>query len=134
VKALATQAARFGAVGIGATLTHFAVAVMLVEGPGVPVLWANVIAFLTAFLVSYLGNHKWTFARSGGHVRFLPRFAMLAVGGFCANQSILWLIAIRLGMDYRIGLAVALTVVPTLTFLLSKLWVFGHAPRRETAR
>lgn len=124
----AGQFLRFCVIGVAATLTHFVVAVVMVELAGLPVLWANTVAFVTAFAVSYIGNHRWTFALDGGHVRFLPRFVATQVAGFGLNQAIVWLIAIRIGADYRLGLAAALVVVPVVTFVISRLWAFAPSP------
>ena len=123
----AGQFLRFCVIGVASTVTHFLVAVIMVEFAGLPVLWANAVAFAIAFLVSYSGNHRWTFALDGGHGRFLPRFVATQLAGFGLNQAIVWLIAIRLGADYRLGLAAALVIVPVVTFLISRLWAFSPA-------
>lgn len=131
---LARQAIRFAIVGVAATATHVAVAVAAVEAATVRPIWANLIAFGAALFVSYLGNHRWTFGRARAHGRHFPRFAVVAVSGLAFNQAIMWGLAERAGTDYRIALAVVVLVVPALTFVLSKLWVFGRAIDGEAAR
>ena len=90
---MTAQLWRFGVVGIAATITHFSVAIGLVELAGLPVLGANFLAFAVALGVSYGGNHRWTFERSDAHRRYLPRFAAVAIGGLGLNQSIVWALA-----------------------------------------
>lgn len=132
--ALPRQAFRFAVVGVMATMTHVTVAVVMVEAAAVRPIWANLIAFCAALFVSYGGNHRWTFGQVRGHGRSFPRFATVAVAGLVLNQTIMWALAERGGLDYRIALAVVVLVVPALTFMLNKLWVFGRPPRQETAR
>ena len=73
---IAGQSLRFLAVGGIATLVHVATAMALVEIAGWSILNANIVAFAVAILVSYLGNHRWTFGRSGRHDHHLPRFVV----------------------------------------------------------
>ena len=125
--AMRSQLWRFGIVGIAATLTHILVAIGFVELAGLPVLMANFLAFAAALCVSYGGNHRWTFERSGAHRRHLPRFVAVATGGLALNQFILWALAIRGGADYRLALGVAVLVVPALSFAVSRAWAFTPA-------
>lgn len=126
------QAARFGVVGVAATALHVALVLLLVEGPGVPPLSANALAFCAALALSYFGNHGWTFAASGRHRRHFPRFAAVALAGLALNQGIMAVAVAGLGLDYRIGLAVVVAVVPALSFLANRAWAFGPtaAPAR----
>jgi putative flippase GtrA len=119
------QAARFGAVGLLATVVHVAVAIALVELAKVPVFWANMGAFCTAVLVSYLGNHRWTFACEGAHARYFPRFISIAALGLAIGQVIVWAIAEQGGGDYRLAVLTVALVVPVFSFLASRLFVFA---------
>lgn len=127
-QALRRQVMRFGIIGITATLTHVVIVLLLVEGRVLGPLSANIIAFSTALFVTYLGNHKWTFGLSGAHGRHFPRFIVIALLGLALNQSIVYLIVEALRWDYRIALALVVTVVPAITFLLNRGWAFSHGP------
>ena len=81
------QAARFGAVGLLATAVHVIVAILLVEVTGLRVFWANIAAFAAAVIVSYAGNHRWTFACDGAHARYFPRFIAIAGPPGCAWRA-----------------------------------------------
>jgi putative flippase GtrA len=120
------QAARFAVVGGIATVSHFAVAVVLVEGPGLAPVLANFIAFCAAVLVSYLGNHSWTFGATGEHLFHLPRFAAIAVTGLALNQAIVYTMVEGAGADYRLALVVVVLVVPALSFTLNRGWAFSR--------
>ena len=129
MRALVGQAARFGTVGLAATALHVAVVLALVELLAVPVLSANLLAFCAALALSYWGNHGWTFAARGRHEHHFPRFAAIALAGLVLNQGIMAGAVSGLGLDYRIGLAVVVVVVPLLSFLANRAWAFG-APRQ----
>lgn len=115
----------FGLVGLAATATHYAIAVLNVDLLSIPVLHANAIAFAAAFGVSYSGHHRLTFRVRGAHRLYLPRFLTTAALGFCLNQSILFGLTVWLELGHRIALAAALTVVPAASFLVSTFWAFS---------
>jgi putative flippase GtrA len=117
------QAARFGAVGLLATVVHVTVAIGLVELTGLPVFWANIAAFSVAVVISYAGNHRWTFARDGAHARYFPRFVAIAALGLALSQGIVWGIT-EGGGDYRIAVLTVALVVPIFGFLASRFLVF----------
>lgn len=123
----AGQLFRFGIVGVLATVTHVTIVTILVEVFAVPVLTSNFFAFCTAVFVSYFGNLKWVFGKEADHRSFFPRFVFAAVTGLGLNQGIMYLLVERLGWDYRLGLAVVIFVVPFLTFLMNRFWVFRTA-------
>ncbi len=118
---IAGQSLRFLAVGGTATVVHVATAMALVEIAGWPILSANIVAFAVAVLVSYLGNHRWTFARSGRHDHHLPRFIVLALGGLALNQAIVFALVRGAEIDYRWALLVVVAVVPALSFAANKV-------------
>jgi putative flippase GtrA len=123
------QAARFSAVGLLATIVHIAVAILLVEFARIPVFWANIGAFAVAVLVSYFGNHHWTFACSGAHARYLPRFISIAALGLAIGQVIVWAIT-ESGGNYRVAVVTVALMVPAFSFVASRLFVFAE-PRDE---
>lgn len=132
---VAGQPLRFLAVGGTATVVHVATALALVEIAGWPILSANIVAFAVAVLVSYLGNHRWTFARSGRHDHHLPRFVVLALGGLALNQAIVFALVRGAEIDYRWALLVVVAVVPALSFVANKVWAFADVPTdRVSAR
>ena len=118
------QAARFGVIGLAATALHVILVLALVEGPGLPVLLANGIAFSAALALSYAGNHGWTFRARGRHGRHFPRFVAIALIGLALNQAIMAAAVSGLDLDYRLGLAAVVVVVPVLSFLANRAWAF----------
>jgi putative flippase GtrA len=116
---------RFGAVGMVATATHFVVAVALTSGFGLDPQLTNVAGFLVAFIISFAGQWKWTFADQ--RARFataLPSYFALAVGGFAVNAIAYRLLLQTTGLRYDIALGIVLLAVAGVTFLLSRYWAF----------
>lgn len=118
------QIMRFGLVGITATATHLATILVLVEWSGWSPLWANLLAFSLAVLVSFGGHYHWTFEASTSYSAAFPRFCITALLGLGLNQTIMFSVVSLLGLDYRLGLAAVIMVVPCISFMANKLWAF----------
>lgn len=114
----------FTIVGMLAAATHFITAVSL-EHVGLPALWANPAGFLCAFPISYFGHHHWSFpGRHHRHRQALPRFLLIALTGFSANQLLL-LTGLRLfAIPFWLLLGAVMGVVAVATYLLSRYWAF----------
>jgi putative flippase GtrA len=119
------QLLRFGLVGAAAAATHFAVAVACVRITGVDPQLANVIGFLIAFAVSFVGQWRWTFANHAAPVsRALPSFFFVSILGFATNAlAYRWLLT-HTTLRYDIALALVLVGVAAMTFVLSRYWAF----------
>lgn len=122
------EIARFGIVGVLATLTHFVILYALVERAGLVPSLANGAAFLCAVCVTWLGQSRWVFAGHGStSVAKLLRFAVSLTVGLLANVAIMALATEVLDLGYRAGFVIACLVVPALSFVINKLWVFRSA-------
>lgn len=120
------QLVQFGLVGAAAAATHLACVWVLVAGVGMAPLWANVLAFAVAFLVSYHGHARLTFgaARARGWAS-LWRFLMVASTAFMVNELLYWVALERLHWHYFWSQAGILLLVATGTFVSSKFWAFS---------
>jgi len=116
------QLSRFGFVGVLATATHVAVGLALHNGLGAAPLWANLVAFLTALGVSFLGQTRLTFPDATADGGAFLRFATVAVTGLGLNQAIVWAVTSGLDGPYWAALALIIATVPWLTFALLKFW------------
>lgn len=127
-KANLGQLMRFGIVGVGATLTHLCVAILLIKAFSTPPLLANLIAFLMAFIVSFGGHYIWTFSRPGHHGRAVVRFFVTAFSGFLTNTVVLAAL-LRDGRLTEVqSLIIAVTIIPVVTYLISRFWAFKASP------
>ncbi|MDX8405476.1 MAG: GtrA family protein [Mariprofundus sp.] len=121
------QILRFGLVGIMATTTHISTVLLLVEQGDWGPLWANCVAFSLAVCVSFTGHYHWTFNASSSYATAFPKFITVALLGLGLNQTIMFSLLSILGLDYRLGLAAVIMVVPAIIFLASKYWAFQPA-------
>ena len=120
----------FGLVGISATAVHYIVAVLGFMHFGVPVWFANIIAFVIALPVSYFGHAFLTFsAKRYGRISHVTRtsalrFFLLAFAGFSINETSVIAMTYYFEVPPRLGILVTLVFVAGLLFLLSKLWAY----------
>lgn len=121
---LLAQAARFGIVGLAATLVHLAVAWLAHHLAGLVPLAANTLGFLSAFAFSYLGHFYWTFGQRTGHPVRLPRFLVVSATGFALTNLITWVTTSFAGASFDLALVIILVAVPLTTWTLSRLWAF----------
>jgi putative flippase GtrA len=121
----------FVLVGCAAAMVHFGVVVLLVEALRVPPLAANVAGWLVAFAMSFLGQWQLTFASRGTPWRHaLPRYFLLSLAGFSANEAGYALLLHFTPLPYDAALALVLLAVAVMTYLLGSRWVFRHMPAR----
>ena len=85
---------------------------------------ANLFAFSLALLISFTGNYHWTFKASTPYTSAFPRFFTIALLGLGLNQTIMFSVVSLLALDYRLGLAAVIMVVPSISFMANKLWAF----------
>ncbi len=116
---------RFAISGGLATAVHVSTFVVLVEWLAVRAVPAAGIAFIVALLVSYGMNYHWTFSVAGPHRVMLPRFALVAVLGLLFNLAVTYAVVDVAGYWYGYALLLVVLMVPTMTFVLSKVWVFN---------
>ncbi len=115
---------RFAVVGVIATATHTAVFAALIELAHIEPVTANAMAFVVAVLVGFALNRSWTFAAHGGAEARLWRYVVGALAGLGVNSAIMYVATHKLQWSPYVGLALALCVVPPLTFALNQYWVF----------
>lgn len=104
---------------------HWAVVVTLVGDWGWRPLVANVIGWLVAFTVSFVGHHRLTFSGHGASIRSsAARFFVVSAGGFTVNEVSYALLLKWSNQRYDLILAVVLVAVAGVTYLLGRHWAF----------
>ncbi|RMD63431.1 MAG: GtrA family protein [Alphaproteobacteria bacterium] len=134
--ALVLQYGRFAIVGGAATVVHVSLFAGLIEGTGMAPLLANLIAFSVALGVSFLGHNCWTFAalrRRSATVpertrRTFARFVAAALFGLGLNSLVVYLITGVLALSYVHAIAVMVTAVPVIMFVINRQWTFRPRP------
>ncbi|HEY4714438.1 MAG TPA: GtrA family protein [Aquirhabdus sp.] len=125
------QLIRFGVIGVIAAITHYCIAIFLIS-KDMPAAWANLIAFVIAFWVSYLGHRYFSFdAGDVSHQQTLPRFILVAVLGFILNESLLLLMLHFTKISMALGLPFIIILTAIFTFILSRQFAFNTAGTRS---
>ena len=122
------QPAKFVVVGAGGFLLNVA-AFTLLFGLGAWYLAASVLAYLASNAAMYVGNRYFTFGLS--HSGFLAAYLRYAIVGVVVAALTALLLAVfveGLGLDPRLGQALALGVLVPLSFVLSKHFAFRLSP------
>jgi putative flippase GtrA len=125
---LVSQIARFGAVGICATLTSYLVA--LLAASLVSPFLANGLGYLGGVGVSYFGHRRFTFRSTRRHASAFPRFAVASLCGLAASYAAL-AVALARGLPTWTALLVSVGVVPLVSFLVMRAWVFKATGSRS---
>lgn len=123
-KILFWQLFRFGIVGLSAATVNFIGVVLLVEYANLEPLIANIIAFLLAFNVSYIGHRFWTFNHKKHQSNSAPKFFIIAINSLLLNEAIFALLLHVTSLHYTVALIITIFLVAIVTFILSKLWAF----------
>ena len=115
---------RFTLVGIVATCVHISIVWVLIEQFSIETLLANLAAFLTAFIVSFTGQHLWTFRSNRSWWSSLARFFPVSLFGFVLNNVVLIsLLDLGLMSDSHAAILSA-CIIPVVTYLAGRFWVF----------
>lgn len=121
----------FAAVGLIATLVHFCVGIFLIEKLHWAVWLANIVGFLTAWPVSYLGHSYLTFSKVKYNRQTAvtrtsaTRFLVLSLSAFTANQASVVFWVELFGFPHRETMVLTLISVALLTFIAGKIWAFN---------
>lgn len=118
---------RFGLVGLSATLVHAGVYAVLTALALSSALAANFVAYACAVLVSLIGHSRWTFAghgQDGAGTALTARFIATSLTSLGLNTLLVWLVVHRAELDPLWAVPGMVLIVPLLTYLLMKHWVF----------
>jgi putative flippase GtrA len=115
----------FTIVGAVAALVHYIVAVFLESNALLVPVKANIAGFICAFPVSYFGHRSLSFAhQKSSHQQAFSRFLLVAISGFCANQTLLILCLKWLNMPFWLALGLVMVIIAVSTYVLSCYWAF----------
>ena len=118
------QLARFAIVGVAATMTHVAVALLATYQFALPPLQANLAGFALAVGVSFQGHLRVTFRVKNPQRYHLYRFLVLSVTTL-AISSLITAIGTRNGADMRLVMVFVALIVPISSFFVARLWAFA---------
>lgn len=115
---------RFTLVGIAAACVHIGIVWSLITQLGIEVLLANLIAFLTAFLISFSGQYWWTFRSKRNLRSALIRFFIISLSAFVLNNVVLITFLDLELMPDAITAIVSACIIPVFTYIAGRFWAF----------
>jgi putative flippase GtrA len=121
---LTREVVGFLVIGIIGTVIHVSVGLSVNSLLKVSPLTANVIGYTSAFTFSYFGNSAATFGRSARDLPQFVRFMTVSLAMFGLNEAIVFAGLTYAHLPYKLALVPALTIVPVVSFLVSKVWAF----------
>ena len=124
------QLIRFGGVGGLATLIHVAVAMLLSSIAEVSPLQANFAGFASALMFSYVGHARCTFRAEMNKAPQFLRFIFVALVALATSSGTVLLVDTGLGLDFGIAMAAVAVLVPAVTYLALRFWVFEATSRQ----
>lgn len=124
----------FGAVGVGASLVHIAVAFAMMRGLQTGVVGANIAGFGTAFLWSYFGHYYLTFRAKRAHRAAFGRFLAVALMGFAINSGVVWAWGVAVGQPGILAITLGVVIAAGTVFAASNFWAFASAPHTTADR
>jgi len=105
---------------------EFAALTALVELVHMPVLWATALAFLISVIVNYALCVRWVFTGAkGGDSRVQLQFLLTSGMGLGLNELLMWLMNIRLGVQYQIAKIIATLLVMVWNYVTKRLVLRG---------
>jgi len=113
----------FTGIGVSSTLVHLSVVALLVSLGHFHPLTANIIAFFTAFNVSFFGHRRFTFAKLEGDKQLqLPHFLLVAMTSGILNEYLYYLFLRYTQLNYMVALCLVVSLVAVFTFTASRFW------------
>ena len=110
-------------VGGSAALGYFVLACTL-KYFGMAATMASAIAYLSFVPISYLGHRKFTFNSAGNAAVELPKFLVVAFLGIATGVLVPHLVTDVSGLPAWIGFALVCAVVPIVSYVSLRIWVF----------
>jgi putative flippase GtrA len=120
-----TALLRYAAVGVAATAAHWALLVLLVEGPGLPAWLGSGAGAVLGAQMAFFGNRRLTFDHRGALWPAWWRFMGTALLGGAFGMAVVGA-GVTLGWHYLLAQAVATVLVMLLTFGVNSVWTFAR--------
>ena len=127
MKTLIAQLAKFGIVGVIATVIDFGVMNILHYGLHANLLIANTCGFIVSLVFNYLASMKYVFSHREGmsRTREFVIFLVLSVIGLALNDAIVVSLNGLLGLEANIAKVCATALVMAYNFVTRKIFLDG---------
>lgn len=128
MRGLLAQLAKFGVVGVLATLIDFVVLIALTELGGWDPVLSAAVSFVVSVVFNYVASMRFVFTRREdlGRAEELVIFVALSVVGLLINEALMWLGTSALSFNYVLVKVVATALVMLWNFCSRKRWLEAH--------
>lgn len=125
MRGLLAQLAKFGVVGVLATLIDFVVLIALTELGGWDPVLSAAVSFVVSVVFNYVASMRFVFTRRDdlGRAEELVIFVALSVVGLLINEALMWLGTSALSLNYVLVKVVATALVMLWNFCSRKRWL-----------
>lgn len=130
------QGLRFAIVGL-VVAAFYVVAYSTLVSTGLSSVIANVVAFLSAIVIQYIGQTRWTFRKPLKVRQQWVRFGTMISVGLIYSTLITNNVAQALGWTATIAAIVVAASLPVINFLVMRFWVYSppiHGIENENTR
>ncbi len=120
------QMAKFGIVGVVATVLDFLILFVLADFIGLHYLTAAALAFVAATLFNYAASMRYVFTSRFGEAekrQELLLFFTLSVIGLGLNQVLMWVFVDQVALHYLVAKIAATVFVMAWNFISRKIWL-----------
>lgn len=127
MKTLLSQLAKFGVVGIVATIIDFGIMNLLHYGARLDILFANTAGFVVSLIFNYVASMKFVFEHKDGMSRrreFII-FVVLSVIGLILNDGIVLALNKGLSIEANVAKIAATALVMIYNFVTRKILLDG---------
>ncbi len=127
MKTLLTQLAKFGVVGVVATVLDFGIMNLLHYGVRLDILLANTAGFAISLIFNYTASMKFVFEHRDGmsRRREFVIFVVLSLIGLALNDGIVLALNKGLALEANLAKIAATALVMTYNFATRKLFLDG---------
>ena len=127
MKTLLAQLAKFGVVGVVATVIDFGVMNLLHYGAHLDILFANTAGFVVSLIFNYVASMKFVFEHRDdmSRKREFVIFVVLSIIGLLLNDGIVLALNKGLSLEANIAKVAATALVMIYNFVTRKLFLDG---------
>ncbi len=121
---LAAKILRFAATGAVSSLVFGLVTLAALHGLSLSPLSATLTGYLAVLPLSFMGHRRLTFRSDGVLAPEFGRFCVSFIAGLLASLLAMHAVTAWMGLTPVYGIALAILVVPVISFVIMSVWVF----------
>jgi putative flippase GtrA len=118
---------RYFTSGVIATISHFAILILLVELFFINPLVATVVGFVVAIAVNYLLQYHWTFRCCGPLAYIFVRYLIVTLLMLLLNTALFWVLCYYYTIPYIVAQALVTSIVFLCNYSVNRRYTFVYS-------